>query len=231
MATTNESLILKEQAELEAAPFFPDFEMPEINRSKPKFHCTGDRLFRDRQDVYRAVVKLLAEPGVSLRTICRELHVSDHTVRSVAAREGIAIATVKKEVLSNITHGLRLTSERVIELAPGMSARDAIVGMGVLSDKMALLSGEPNVNIHVDHKIDFDGLFNKLRQEAEETMKLVKAQMIDGVTDLDGKNLEQKALMNGDHEQACPAENGARNAVTDVNCPFVPGRSEIDERL
>jgi hypothetical protein len=219
MATTNESLILKEQAELEAAPFFPDFEMPEINRSKPKFHCTGERLFRDRQDVYRAVVKLLAEPGVSLRTICRELHVSDHTVRSVAAREGIAIATAKKEVLSNITHGLRLTSERVIELAPGMSARDAI-GVGVLSDKMALLGGEATVRIETGPHFDFDAAFAQLRQEAEEVMKRVKAREIDGVTGLDSQNLEQKALTDCDHEQPCNAENGARNAVTDVNCPF-----------
>src|SRR5438270_1146903 len=117
MPGTNESLILKEQAELEKAPFlFSEDDLPRIDKSKPKFHCTGERLFRDRPDVYKAVVKLVAEPGVSVRTICRECHVSDHTVRSVAAREQIPIATVKKQVLSNITHGLRLASERVIEL-------------------------------------------------------------------------------------------------------------------
>jgi hypothetical protein len=69
--------------------------------------------------------------------------VSDHTIRSVASREGIAIATVKKEVLANITHGLRLASERVIELMPEASARDALIGVGILGEKMQLLQGEP----------------------------------------------------------------------------------------
>src|SRR5438552_11970467 len=116
MPGTHESLILKEQSELEKAPFlFSEDDLLKIDTTRPKFHCTGERLFRDRPDVYKAVVKLLAEPGVSVRTIMRECHVSDHTIRSVASREGITIATVKKEVLSNIAHGLRLASERVIE--------------------------------------------------------------------------------------------------------------------
>src|SRR5438105_3194936 len=113
MSKSNESLILKERGDSDAAPFlFSEDELPRIDKTKPKFHCTGERLFRDRPDVYKAVVKLLAEPGVSIRTICRELHVSDHTVRSVAARENIPIAAAKKEVLANITHGIRLASER-----------------------------------------------------------------------------------------------------------------------
>src|SRR2546430_2401860 len=100
MSKSNESLILKEQGDAAAAPFlFSENDLPEIDKTKPKFHCTGERLFRDRPDVYKAVVRLLAEPGVSIRTICRECNVSDHTIRSVAAREHIAIATVKKEVL------------------------------------------------------------------------------------------------------------------------------------
>src|SRR5947208_13924181 len=103
MPGTNESLILKEQAELEKAPFlFSENDLPEIDKTKPKFHCTAERLFRDRPDVYKAVVRLLAEPGVSIRTICRECNVSDHTIRSVAAREHTPIAPAKQEVLTNI---------------------------------------------------------------------------------------------------------------------------------
>src|SRR2546426_12256502 len=129
---SSDSLILKEQAEIEAAPFFPNFDLPEIDKTKPKFNFTGDRLFRDRPDVYKAVVHLLAEPGVTVRTICRELHVTDDTVRAVKARENISIAAEKKTVLSNITHGLRLASERVIELMPTASTRDSLIGVGIL---------------------------------------------------------------------------------------------------
>ncbi len=157
------SLILKEEAENDAAPFlFSDGELPEIDKGRPKFHCTGERLFRDRPDIYKAVVKLIAEPGVSIRTICRECHVSDHTVRSIAAREKIPIAQVKKEVLANITHGLRLASERVIELMPEASARDALIGVGILGEKMQLLGGDPTSH----HEIKLDEGRNFVEQAA-----------------------------------------------------------------
>src|SRR6266536_5900740 len=101
------SLILKEQAELAAAPFlFSEDDLPRIDKEKPKFHCTGERLWRDRPDVYKAVVRLLAEPGVSIRSICATLHVTDDTVRAVKERENLAIAAEKQTVLSNIVHGL-----------------------------------------------------------------------------------------------------------------------------
>lgn len=148
------SLILKEQAELEAEPFFPDFDLPEIDKAKPKFHCTGDRLFRDRPDVYKAVVRLLAEPGVTIRTICQTCHVTDNVVRSVKEREKISIAHEKKNVLASITHGLRLASERVIELMPTASTRDSLIGVGILGEKMQLLGGDATSRVDVTHKID-----------------------------------------------------------------------------
>ena len=38
---------------------------------------------------------------------------------------------------------------------------------------------------------------------------------------VDGKNSEQKALMNGDHEQTCGAENGVGSAVIEVSATLV----------
>src|SRR5436190_15338721 len=135
MPDTNESLILKEQAELEAAPFlFSENDLPRIDKTQPKFHCTGERLFRDEPKRYKAVVKLLAEPGVSIRSICETLHVTDDTVRAVKERENIAIAAQKRTLLSNITHGLRLASERVIEVLLTASAKDDWLGVGNLTD-------------------------------------------------------------------------------------------------
>jgi hypothetical protein len=207
-----DSLILKEQAETEAAPFFPDFDLPEIDKGKPKFHCTGERLFRDRPDVYKAVVKLIAEPGVSIRTICRECHVSDHTVRSVANREKIPIAHVKKQVLSNITHGLRLASERVIELMPEASPRDALIGVGILGEKMQLLGGEATA------RIDLTPTFNiqeKMQQLVEEVraVRAGRAKVVDGKVieiGLEEKNFGQKTLTDGD---GCAAAIQTRNAA------------------
>ena len=196
------------------APFlFSEDDLLKIDKEKPKFHCTGERLWRDRPDVYKAVVRLLAEPGVSVRTICRECHVSDHTIRSVASREGIAIATVKKEVLSNIAHGMRLASERVIELMPEASAKDALIGVGILGDKMALLSGEPTARIEINEHFDIGAALHGLLDQAAEMMKQAKARVIDGETGMDSENPEQKALMNGDHEPPRNAHDDARRAV------------------
>jgi predicted phage replisome organizer len=218
LSGANESLIEKAQRELEAAPFlFSEDDLPKIDKARPKFHCTGERLFRDRPDVYKAVVKLLAEPGVSVRTICRECHVSDHTIRSVAGREGIAIATVKKEVLSNIAHGMRLASERVIELMPEASARDALLGVGILGDKMILLAGEPTMRIDIGPAVALDAKIQQLIDEATKQMKLAKAREMG----LDGRNSEQKALTNGNHEWPSNAENGATNAVSEVDATSV----------
>jgi hypothetical protein len=220
MSKDNQSLILKEQAELEAAPYlFSEDELLKIDKAKPKFHGTGERLFRDKPERYKAVVKLLAEPGVSVRTICRELHVSDHTVRSVASREKIPIATVKKEVLSNITHGMRLASERVIELMPEASARDALLGVGILGDKMALLSGEPTARIEVQH-FDFAAELQRLHDEAEQIIKQAQVREID----LDGEKSEQKALMNGDRERPCGPQNGAGNGDVESGATSVGDR-------
>jgi transposase-like protein len=237
MSKSNGSLILKEQAELGAAPFlFSEDDLPRIDKEKPKFHCTGERLFRDRPEVYKAVVKLLAEPGVSVRTICRECHVSDHTIRSVASREGIAIATVKKEVLSNIAHGMRLASERVIELMPEANARDALLGVGILGDKMALLGGEPTARLEINEHFDMArGIaeLNEMLNKAEKLyrLKLANAQVVDdpaSVTGLAREDSEQKALMNGDHEQSHRAQDNARTAVIDVDAALVADESEND---
>ena len=217
MSKIDGSLILKEQAELEAAPLlFSKDQLPKVDKTKPRYNCTGQYLFENHRERYDAVVRLLVEPGVSIRSICRELHVADDTVRAVKEREQLTLDAQKKTILQNIAYGMRLASERVIELMPEASARDALIGVGILGDKMALLSGEPTVRIEVGQHIDFDAAFAELRRQAEETMKRVNAQVIDGVTDLDSKNLEQKALMVGDHQRSCGAENDPKKAVIDV---------------
>ena len=221
MPQPNGSLILKEQAENAAAPFFPDFDLPKIDKEKPKFHCTGERLFRDRLDIYKAVVRLLADPGVTIRTICQECHVTDDVVRSVKARENIPIALQKRHILSSITHGLRLASERVIEVMPTASPRDALIGVGILGEKMQLLSGDATARIDLSPRVNIHDNFDRLHQEAKKVLEEYKASVAGGMnkdearlilrvkaakafvdhnarsTGLNGENLEQKALTNG----------------------------------
>lgn len=124
-------------------------EMPQIDRAKPVYHCTGEILFKTRPDIYGGIITMLAEPGIPLRLICRTMHISPHTLKAVQEREGPAIAESRSVVLRSITRGLHLCAERVEELAPEMSARDALVGVGILAEKMQLLSGAVTARVEV----------------------------------------------------------------------------------
>lgn len=185
------SLILAEKSESDAAPFlFSDEDLPRIDKAKPRFNCNGERLFRDRPDVYKAVVRRLAEPGCTILGICEDLHVTDNVVRSVRDREQIPIALDKKIVLRNIAHGLRLASERVIALMPEASARDAIIGTGVLCDKFALLSGEVTARIEL---VEGSGnIFDRMKQLRDELVSHIT--LIEPAMGLGGENARPKAL-------------------------------------
>ncbi len=170
------SLILAEQATPAQLSFFESDEFLGIaDRNQPAPHYTGDRLFRDRPHIYRRVVELLAEPGISVRYICRELHVTDGTVAAVSAREGIPMAAHKKVILRNITHGLRMASERLIEEIPRGSLRDTTIAVGVLSEKMQLLSGEATARIEVTPG---GNIFERFARFHEETIKAVEGRTL-----------------------------------------------------
>jgi DNA-directed RNA polymerase specialized sigma24 family protein len=62
------------------------------SEAKPKGRFTGERLLRERPRVYRKVVELLAEPGMSINQITKFCRVSEHTVRAVRDREAVSIA-------------------------------------------------------------------------------------------------------------------------------------------
>src|SRR5437762_4429589 len=72
----------------------------EPEQSKPKGRFTGERLLRERPRVYRKVVELLAEPGMSINQITKFCRVSEHTVRAVRDREAIPIAERKERLVS-----------------------------------------------------------------------------------------------------------------------------------
>jgi len=58
----------------------------EREQSKPIGRYTGERLLRERPRVYRKVVELLAEPGMSINQITKLCRVSEHTVRTLRDR-------------------------------------------------------------------------------------------------------------------------------------------------
>lgn len=95
---------------------------------------------RERPRVYRKVVELLAEPGMSINQITKFCRVSEHTVRAVRDREAIPIAERKERLVSILGNVAELAAERMEELAPHATLRDAGMAAGVATDKLARAS-------------------------------------------------------------------------------------------
>src|SRR6266480_7994245 len=112
------------------------------NQLKPKANYTGERLLRKRPRVYRRVVELLAEPGMSINQIIKLCRVSEHTVRAVRDREAIPIAERKQRLMSIFGNVAELGAERMEELAGKASLRDAGTTAGIATDKLLALLGE-----------------------------------------------------------------------------------------
>ena len=98
-----------------AAPFL--FSEAEIGFEKLEAvgEFTGERLLARRPEIYRAIVRMLAE-GLSGSSIARACQVSRNTVAAVREREGFSIEQQKKELLATIRKGSQVAAERVVEL-------------------------------------------------------------------------------------------------------------------
>ena len=120
----------------------------EREQSKSKGRFTGERLLRDRPRIYRRVVELLAEPGMSVNQITKFCRVSEHTVRAVRGREAISIAERKQRLISIFGNVAEMSAERMEELCGKANLRDAGISAGIATDKMLALTGQmPAVNI------------------------------------------------------------------------------------
>ena len=115
----------------------------ESEQSKPKGRFTGERFLRERPRVYRKVVELLAEPGMSINQITKFCRVSEHTVRAVRDREAISIAERKQRLMSIFGNVAEMAAERMEELAGAASLRDAGTTAGIATDKLLALSSDP----------------------------------------------------------------------------------------
>jgi len=154
------------------AQFFKFYDdIPEVDRQGPQWHCTGEYLKKHRPKIYEQAVMMLCEPGISIRSICRTLHISHNTVASIQEREQTNLDARKKTVLNTVARGLRLCAERVEELAPTMTARDAVIGVGVLAEKMQLLSGDVTQRIETLQHGDLITRFQEFCRELEKRVE------------------------------------------------------------
>ena len=114
------------------------------DRPKAKGNYTGERLKVLRPETYRRVVRLLAEPRqyVSYREICRQCHVTDDTVKAIEQREAIPIATRKQALMEQAARIAKLATDRVEDQIDTATLPQAVVTMGVMTDKVLALSAD-----------------------------------------------------------------------------------------
>jgi hypothetical protein len=165
--------------------------------NRPRY--TGERFLRERPRVYRKVVELLAEPGMSINQITKLCRVSEHTVRAVRDREAISIAERKQRLMSIFGNVAEIAAERMEELAGTASLRDAGVTAGIATDKLLALSSDPfsqanqqHLHVHLE-KVDLVGQWNEMISKLQSST-------------LEAKNTATKALPSGqDPEDTQPA--------------------------
>jgi hypothetical protein len=151
----------------------------EREQSKPMGRFTGERLLRERPRVYRKVVELLAEPGMSINQITKLCRVSEHTVRAVREREAVSIAERKQRLMSIFGNVAEMAAERMEELAGTASLRDAGITAGIATDKLLALTQDPqsqlNNHLHVHlESIDIMGQFNQMLKQLPTTASKAK---------------------------------------------------------
>jgi hypothetical protein len=140
----------------------------ERQESKPRGRFTGERLLRERPRVYRKVVELLAEPGMSINQITKLCQVSEHTVRALREREAISIAERKQRLMSIFANVAEMAAERMEELAGQATLRDAGITAGIATDKLLALGSDPfsqanqqYLHVHLQ-PVDLIGQWNEM---------------------------------------------------------------------
>ena len=100
--------------------------------------------------------------NLSTSMIVRACGVSPHTIEAVREREKISIDLERSRLLDRVRAASRLCLERLTELIPTMSARDAAIASGISIEKGLLLAGEPT-EIHLNKGEQLDHMsFNAL---------------------------------------------------------------------
>ncbi len=229
-----DSLLVSQEAAAISQPLlFSDLREEAYESLEATGEFTGQRLAERNPEKYRLIVEMIAEGVLSERQIAKSTKVSPNTVAAVREREKVPIEALKERILRGIRKGLQLSVERVVELAPTMTARDAVIAVGVLSEKMQLLSGEATVIVansgdKAKHA-DFNALLESLPiANAHEVPPMGSPEETGGqkgpgeLALSDGSADSESAVCSGEK----PESNGQRNNTpTD---PPIAGGSDIE---
>lgn len=139
------SLIATQAEALSAAPFLflpEEMDSEYIGPVAQQGHYTAERLFAERPEIYREVVRLSAE-DVSIRQIKRLCKVHHRTIEAVRRREGETIDTLKREIGGRCFSVGRMLIESIEEdvMAGRLKPEHKAVTFGIIAEKGQLLTG------------------------------------------------------------------------------------------
>ena len=128
-----------------AAPFLffeGDMTVEKVGAAHFTGVSTGERLIRDRPDVYKSIVYLLSQ-GTGIREIKRITGVHHRTIEAVMVREGQTIDTARKELGARALRVAAMGVERLEEIIADGNIKPGELSMavGILTDKAQLLTG------------------------------------------------------------------------------------------
>ena len=190
MSKTSASLLdaaAQAAASAPALSFFSEIEVAEKQLAEAG-EFTGERLFRDRPEVYEEIIRLYAEKQ-GIRMIARICKVSVNTVYAVLEREPAAVETAKKRIINNLRKAAEIGSERMPEVMQELAADKLAVPLAITLDKLQLLTGEPTARVEkVEIRPDQVRMFL-------EQLPVIEAELIedDRSTGIGGETDGQKA--------------------------------------
>ena len=151
MSRPDDSLIARHAEQVAAAPpLFSEEVLDALTSAEARGEYTGERLFTQRPDIYRATVELLGQ-GVGVRQIARTLRVSHNTIAAVRHREGATVDTLKEQTVQALARFVGAASERLLEEVHTIKLEALPVALGIATEKLLLLTGQATQRVaHVD---------------------------------------------------------------------------------
>jgi len=151
-----------------------------IDYSEPLFRYTGQRFKAYHPDRYEEAVKWIAANKFSDRTIARFVHADYRTIQQIRLSQTKDIETQREKLKQTFYEGMMLFAERTVELLDcAKKPTESAVPMGIFKDAWLQVAGLPTANIEVNHHFDISAEIQKLHKEAEETIKQVRARVIE----------------------------------------------------
>jgi hypothetical protein len=138
-------------------PENPCRELEIKNKGQP-----GQSVFEREPEKYRRVVEMI-EQQRPVRDIAKECQVSFSTITSIRRHAGLSAENEREALTETIRCAARVVAERVLELGELMSPKEASISLGILTDKLLILSGEPNfISVNRSEQIMTHDEYNRI---------------------------------------------------------------------